>query len=107
MGLAARTGLNVNTLTPPVLMSLADGIALGHAEGLVEAYRDEGYESLDQFRNALGTPPEPGLELGLQSRWFRLTVHVQIGSTTLTMYSLLERSTQGATRVVARRQTPW
>ena len=52
-------------------------------------------------------PPEPGIEIGLQSRWFLLTVHVQIGSTTLTLYSLLERSTQGATRVVARRQTPW
>ena len=107
VALPARTELNANTLTPPVLMSLADGITLSHAEGLTEAYRDEGYATLEQFQDALGVPPEPGIEIGLQSRWFLLTVHVQIGSTTLTLYSLLERSTQGATRVVARQQTPW
>lgn len=107
VALPRRTTLNANTLTAPVLMSLAEGLTEGHAEGLTEAYQAEGYASLDQFRDALGVPLEPGLEIGLQSRWFRLTVQVNIGSTTLTMYSLLERSVQGPVRVVARQQTPW
>lgn len=107
VALPRRTELNANTLTAPVLMSIADGITEAHAEGLTEAYRAEGYASIAQFRDALGAPVEPGLGIGLQSSWFRLTVQVNIGSTTLTMYSLLERSAQGPTRVVARQQTPW
>lgn len=107
VALPRRTALNANTLTAPVLMSLADEVTEGHAEGLTEAYRDEGYASIEQFRDTLGVPVEPGLDIGLQSNWFRLTVQVNIGSTTLTMYSLLERSAQGPTRVVARQQTPW
>lgn len=107
VALPVPTRVNVNTATAPVLMSLSPDVAAAHAEGLVEAYRDDGYESLERFRDALGAEVEPGVEIGLQSDWFRLTVTVTIGSTSLTMYSLLERSAQGPTRVVARQQTPW
>ena len=107
VALPARTTVNVNMATAPVLMSLAESVAASHADALVEAYRDEGYDSIQQFTEALGADVEPGIEVGLQSDWFRLTVTVTIGTTSLTMYSLLERSAQGPTRVVARQQTPW
>lgn len=107
VALPDRTRLNVNTLSAPVLMSLGEDLSEPAAQALVDARADSGYASLDEFESMLGAVPEPGVPLGLASDWFMLTVRVSIGSTTLTMYSLLERSPDGPTRVVARRQTPW
>lgn len=107
VALPARTRLNVNTLTAAVLMSLAPDISEAVADGLVDARANSGYGALDEFESMLGQTPEPGVPLGLSSDWFMLTVRVSIGSSTLTMYSLLERAPEGPTRVIARQQTPW
>lgn len=107
IALPDRTRLNVNTLSTPVLMSLGEDLSEPVAQALVEARADSGYASLEEFESMLASVPEPGVPLGLRSDWFMLTVRVSIGSTTLTMYSLLERSPAGPTRVVARQQTPW
>lgn len=105
--LPRRTQLNLNTMTAPVLMSLGDGVSEAAAQALVDTRQDQGYASVEEFTSLFGMNPEPGVPVGLASSWFMLTVRVEIGSTALTMYSLMERSPEGPTRVVARQQTPW
>ncbi len=105
--LPVRTALNVNTLTSPLFMSLAEGISEPLAEEFVVNHADGGVESLQRFADLLGMEPEPGVGLALASDWFLLTVRVNIGSMDLTMYSLLERQADGRTRVVSRQRTPW
>lgn len=105
--LPRRTPLNVNTATAPVLMSLVEGLSEPVADGLVESSLTSGYDSLEEFRLLLGMQPEPGVELALASDWFVLQVEAGIGTTALTMYSLLERAPEGRTRVLARQRTAW
>ena len=105
--LPVRTPLNVNTLSSPLVMSLADGISEPLAEEIVANHADGSAGSLQQFTALLGLEPEPGVGLALSSDWFLLTVRVNIGSMDLTMYSLLERQADGRTRVVSRQRTPW
>lgn len=105
--LPRRTAINVNTADLPTLMSLGDEISDGTAAMLIEARGEQGFESLEHFRGLLDSVPDPELELGLASSYFRLTVQVNIGSVNLTMYSLLERADNGRTRVVARSRTPF
>lgn len=105
--LPVRTAVNVNTATAPVLMSLGDGIDEGTAAMLIEARGTEGFESMQHFNDLLDEPHAPGLDTGLRSDHFRLTVRAEIGSVNLTMYSLLERAENGRTRVIARSRTPF
>lgn len=105
--LPARTTLNVNTLGAVNLMALADGLPESAAEAMVTGATEVPYDSVDQFRSSLGVQTESDVALGTASDWFRLSVEVAIGTTTLTMYSLLERAPDGRTRVVARSRTPW
>lgn len=105
--LPRRTAINVNTLEPITLMALAEGLPEAAADALVADSFERGYDSVEQFRSLLGVRVDEAIELGMSSEWFRLTVEVQIGSTSLRMYSLLERAANGRTRVIARSRTPW
>lgn len=105
--LPVRTVLNVNTLDAVNLMALVDGLPEPGAEAAVADAREIPYESVERFRSSFGVQAETGVALGLSSDWFRLSVEVVIGTTTLRMYSLLERAPDGRIRVVARSRTPW
>lgn len=91
--------LNINTAPPLVLQSLAPEVSALDAEAWVE---QAPYEERDDFWSDDGAgankllPPEVQDELGISSNFFRLSVIVSIGTTRFTMYSLLERTQQGA-----------
>jgi general secretion pathway protein K len=98
--LPSGTAINVNTAAIPVLMSLSDGVAASDAARIVEDRPEDGYESVAELTDIL--PADISVPLTVGSRYFRLGVRVNIGSTELTMYSLLEREGSGSVRTLLR-----
>jgi general secretion pathway protein K len=98
--LPAGTAINVNTATVPVLMSLSDDLTASDAAQIQEDRPEDGYETVAELQNVL--PAEISAPLTVGSRYFRLAVRVNIGSTELTMYSLLEREGSGVVRTLLR-----
>jgi general secretion pathway protein K len=98
--LPAGTAINVNTATVPVLMSLSDDLTASDAAQIQEDRPEDGYETVAELQNVL--PADISAPLTVGSRYFRLAVRVNIGSTELTMYSLLEREGSGAVRTLLR-----
>jgi general secretion pathway protein K len=95
---STSTTVNVNTAPVPVLQSLADNIGADAAAMAVEKRGGTGFKALDQVF--------PGIVVtnaGFTSNYFLLTATVEIGSTRLTMYSLLYRN--GANNFIAIRRT--
>ncbi len=98
--LPAGTAINVNTATVPVLMSLSEDVTAADAAQIQEDRPEDGYETVAELQNVL--PAEISAPLTVGSRYFRLAVRVNIGSTELTMYSLLEREGSSVVRTLLR-----
>ncbi|PKA69793.1 MULTISPECIES: general secretion pathway protein GspK [Pseudomonas] len=84
--------LNVNTASATVLATL-EGMTIDSAQALVAQRPDEGYSSVQSFTQA---PAIEGLGvlshgLGLNSRWFRVTVDAELGQRRLRLISQFER----------------
>lgn len=94
------TLINANTTTAFVLDALSEDLDLGSAEGYVESAVEGGLGSLDEIRERIGE--EAAEKLTLSSQYFRLTVRVTVGTSRLTMYSLLLRGNGGTVRTVLR-----
>ena len=94
------TPINVNTASAPVLASLSPDLSISDATRVIEDRPDDGYEDLTELEEII--PPGLALPIGVSSRFFRLVVRVNIGSTELTMYSLLERQGAGSIRPLLR-----
>jgi general secretion pathway protein K len=98
--LPAGTAINVNTTSVPVLMSLSDDLTASDAARILEDRPEDGYETVAELQDVL--PANITAPLTVGSRYFRLGVRVNIGSTELTMYSLLEREGAGVVRTLLR-----
>ncbi|MBA3564014.1 MAG: type II secretion system minor pseudopilin GspK [Gammaproteobacteria bacterium] len=87
--------INVNTATGPVLQSLSATIGPSEATSLIEARADTGFPD---YIGAFGTLVEPDVLQTLidTTEYLRMTVQVSIGTSLLTMYSLLQRTNTGA-----------
>lgn len=97
--------VNVNTAPPMVLMSLAPNIDLGTATALSQAlamHPIDNQSALAGTWSQLTNNQRLPQNVGVTSNYFRLTVKVIIGSTHLTMYSLLYRNQTGGTFVIRR-----
>jgi len=94
------TRLNVNTTSAIVLAALSEDLDLGSAEGYVESAAEAGLGSLDEISERVGE--EAAEKLTLASQYFRLTVRVTVGTSRLTMYSLLRRGDGGTVRTILR-----
>jgi general secretion pathway protein K len=93
--------INVNTAPWPVIASLGRGISPAEAKELVAKRGPNGFQSIGQFRNQLHEKVTSGA-IGLASRFFRLKATVRIGSSSLTLYSLLKRGQTGAVYCIRR-----
>ena len=95
----ALTRINVNTATGPVLRSLGDDVTDSTVEQWLE---DRPFDDMDAFMEATQELLDPAIRpyLDVGTAYFRLTVITSIGTTRLSMYSLLERNAQGV--VIAR-----
>lgn len=87
--------INVNTATAPVLQSLSANIGPSEATSLIDARADTGFPD---YIGAFDDLVEPDVldTLGDTTQYLRLTAQVSIGTSVLTMYSLLQRADTGA-----------
>lgn len=100
---ATDTEINVNTATPAVVRSLADGITAEQARELGRAGHT-GFSTLREFREhralaGLAIAPEG---LGVQSRYFDAHGVVQLGQDVYHFHSLIHRPEYGEMTVVMR-----
>lgn len=106
-----EAGLNVNTISaeqPELFMAIAEGLTLQDAEALIAARGEEGFASVDEFKqgDVLANRGDKVSAEGLAtaSRYFMVSSSVLLGTGSLAMNSVLERDDRGATRVVFRAQ---
>lgn len=100
----AATAINVNTAPGPVLMSLTTGISADTATGAMQTRQQQPFQNTAQLKQLLGNITVPAGIPALQttSDYFRLTAVVKIGSAQVTLYSLLYRTSTGATVAIRR-----
>ncbi|MGB9430217.1 MAG: type II secretion system minor pseudopilin GspK [Gammaproteobacteria bacterium] len=98
------TAININTAPAAVIASLNTGISMDAAAAAVQTRMQQPFQSLAQLTPLLGNiVVAPGIPAPLPtSSYFRLTVQVKIGSTQVTLYSLLYRTRSGATVAIRR-----
>jgi general secretion pathway protein K len=100
--LPADATLNVNTASAWVLASLAEGLPLSTAEGLVANRGTQGYADLPSFLAQL-----PGLQLQSQglavgSQYFQVISEVEVGDRRQVLHSTVQRASDGKLYVLAR-----
>jgi general secretion pathway protein K len=103
--LPAGTRINVNTATPPVLMTLP-GIATLEAAQRIWQEGHASYASLDELATLLPAIRTESGYYGVQSAYFRARADVTLDGVPFTFYSLIERrlgaGADGGIRVLAR-----
>lgn len=100
-----NTSVNINTATAPVLAALAPGLTLGEAKKLVRQRGDQGFASASQFEQSVNQ--RITVPIGIHSRFFELQARTILGSTHLTLYSLLYRYQHGTTISIGRSFSPY
>jgi len=100
--LPAATGININTASAQVLMSLADGIDEKAAEQLQQGRGEGGYSDIGKFLAqdvfAGREVSEEGLAIG--SSYFMATSDISIGRIQQRHFDLLYRNDQGQTHTL-------
>ena len=97
--------INVCTATPLVLAALVEGATdFGDAEALARNRRDGCFPRLEDLRATLGQEQYNALQdaVSEKTNYFRLAAIVSIGTSQLTLYSLLERNNAGGVRTIVR-----
>ncbi len=107
------TSININTASAAVIASLNAGISLETAQAALQSRIQSPYQSTQQLQQLLNATvscvgnnncnnnaPLPAITL--TSSYFRLSAQVKIGSTQITLYSLLFRTSNGATIAIRR-----
>lgn len=102
--LPAKTALNINTAPAMVISAVVPDYSLSRARALVAQRGKQGFPSVSAFQ-AL-TQRRTAFPLTLKSSYFLLAVTTTIGSTQLSLYSVLYRNAQGAVQAIVRSQTP-
>ncbi|MBE0485658.1 type II secretion system minor pseudopilin GspK [Marinobacter sp.] len=97
-------GINVNTATAPVLMSLHDDMTEAQAESILAKREDQRFENLQDF---LALPEFAGMGLrttglSLQTRFFEVVSRITYDNRVVTMVSTVFRNTEGEVRTVQR-----
>jgi len=100
--LPADATLNVNTASARVLASLADGLPLSTAQGLVAARGTEGYRDVPSFTAQLGGLQVQSQGLAVGSQYFQVISEVSVGDRRQVLRSTLQRATDGQVYVLAR-----
>lgn len=103
--LPVGTRINLCTVTARVLAALVEGgTDFGDAEALSRNRRDYCFPRLDDLRASIDEAEFTALQASLaeNTNWFRITTIVSIGTSQLTLYSLLERNPAGGVRAVVR-----
>jgi len=103
--LPAGSKMNVCTAAAPVLAALAAGGSdFGDAEALAGNRRDGCFPTIADLQATLSEAEFQSLQPAIAetSNWFRALTVVSIGTSELTLYSLIERNSAGGSRTVLR-----
>lgn len=103
--LPVGTKINVCTATAAVLAAVVEGATdFGDADALARNRRDDCFPRLDDLRASVDDATYAALQASLSenTNWFRILSIVSIGTSQLTLYSLLERNAAGGVRAVVR-----
>lgn len=103
--LPAGTKINICTAPAPVLAALVQGgTDFGDVELLESNRRDGCFPTIADLQATLDTSVFQALNPAISetSNWFRAVTAVRIGTSELTLYSLIERSSAGGGRTVVR-----
>jgi general secretion pathway protein K len=92
--LPGRTAINVNTATPAVLQSLDENMAPTDVESLLAEREAGGFQDFEATFSTLVTT-DLLAELSDNSNYFQLKVVVQIATVRITLFTVLERTSQG------------
>jgi general secretion pathway protein K len=101
----ANGRINVCTASPLVLAAIVNGgTDFGDAEALARNREGGCFPRLDDLKATLGADQYQALQdsVAENTNWFRLLTTVSIGTSQLTLYSLLERNNAGGVRTVLR-----
>ena len=105
--IAQVSPININTLLPDqavLLAMLVPGLDPARAKRVLDDRAQGGFDSVGRFwdQPALaGAPAEAKEQAGLTSRWFNLTVRIELAGAELEQHSLIDASTRPA-RLVTR-----
>lgn len=104
--LPARTTINVNTATVPVLRSLIQGLTESEAEQLVEDRGKEGYQSVQEFLDhpLVKDRQPPAGAIDISTEYFMVTANTRFGRDTTRLHTLVARGVDGSVRVMSRSQ---
>lgn len=103
--LPVGTNINVCTASAPVLAALVEGRTdFGDADSLLANRRHGCFPTMEDLRATLGGDEFHALQpiISESSNWFRAVTAVSIGTSELTLYSLIERDSAGSSRIVLR-----
>ncbi|HUG04827.1 MAG TPA: type II secretion system minor pseudopilin GspK [Steroidobacteraceae bacterium] len=103
--LPVGTTINVCTAAAPILAALIEGgTDFGDAELLTSNRRDGCFPTIADLQATLDPDVFQALQPSISetSNWFRAVTAVRIGTSELTLYSLIERSSAGGSRTVLR-----
>ncbi|HYW75202.1 MAG TPA: type II secretion system minor pseudopilin GspK [Gammaproteobacteria bacterium] len=99
-----NTPININTAPAPVLAAIIPDFSLARAKSLVARRGKGGFQSIAQFKKELHR--NIVFPLSLKSTYFLLKVTTTIGSTQLSLYSVIFRNDQGQVQSIARSLAP-
>ena len=102
VALPGATRINVNTATPFVLQSLGEQITTGDVEGLLSDREDGGFTDYETAFDGLVTPDVLNDQLSETSDYFQLKVVVRIDTVQITLFTILQRGTNGNVSTILR-----
>ena len=98
--------INVNTASVEVLRSLADGLSESDAESIIEQRTETAFSDINEFTsfNNLKDRIDSTEGLSVDTEYFMLTTESTIGQVSVVTYSVIQRTANGDTSVIARSQ---
>lgn len=99
------TKINLCTASAPILAALVEGgTDFGDADSLLANRRDGCFPTIEDVKATLSNEDFQALQPSISesSNWFRAVMAVSIGTSELTLYSLIERNDNGGSRTVLR-----
>jgi general secretion pathway protein K len=101
-----NTPININTATAEVLRSLADDLTDSDIEKIIEQRNETAFNNIGEFTSFSNLKEKIGSTDGLSvdTEYFMLQTESTIGQVRVLSYSVIHRSIDGNTRVIARSQ---
>jgi general secretion pathway protein K len=101
-----NTPININTATTEVLRSLADDLSDSDIEKIIEQRNDTAFNNISEFTSSSNLKEKIDSTEGLSvdTEYFMLQTESTIGQVRVLTYSIIHRSIDGNTTVIARSQ---